>query len=88
MPTINLRVPHRRPRCPSESKRERAFIAPYWVNYHVDHHLLFYVPCYNLPTVQRRLKRKGVFPQMLSAKSYFEVLRLASSKPDKAAVAA
>ena len=22
---------------------ERAFVAPYWVNYHVDHHLLFYV---------------------------------------------
>jgi fatty acid desaturase len=24
---------------------ERIFIAPYFVNYHLEHHLLFYVPC-------------------------------------------
>jgi fatty acid desaturase len=47
-----------------------------------------HVPCYHLPKAQRLLKQKGVFPQMLSAKSYLEVLRLASSKPEKAAVAA
>ena len=34
---------------------ERAFIAPYYVNYHLEHHLLFYVPCYNLPRVHRIL---------------------------------
>lgn len=34
---------------------ERLFIAPYYVNYHLEHHLLFYVPCYNLPKVHRRL---------------------------------
>ena len=28
---------------------ERALIAPYFVNYHLEHHLLYYVPCYNLP---------------------------------------
>ncbi|MBZ0217732.1 MAG: fatty acid desaturase family protein, partial [Fimbriimonadaceae bacterium] len=26
----------------------RVFVAPYWVNYHVEHHLLMWVPCYNL----------------------------------------
>ncbi len=31
----------------------RALVAPYWVNYHVDHHLLFYVPCYNLQAARR-----------------------------------
>ena len=30
---------------------ERLFIAPYYVNYHLEHHLLFYIPCYNLPRV-------------------------------------
>ena len=34
---------------------ERLFIAPYYVNYHLEHHLLFYVPCYNLPKVHRLL---------------------------------
>ena len=29
---------------------ERIFIAPYCVNYHLEHHLLFYVPCYNCRT--------------------------------------
>ena len=67
---------------------ERAFLAPYWVNYHCEHHMFMHVPCYHLPTVQRLLKQKGVFPGMLSAKSYFEVLQLASSKPEKAAAIA
>ena len=39
---------------------ERLFIAPYYVNYHLEHHLLFYVPCYNLPRVHRILCRKPV----------------------------
>ena len=34
---------------------ERLFIAPYYVNYHLEHHLLFYIPCYNLPRVHRIL---------------------------------
>ena len=34
---------------------ERALVAPYWVNYHLEHHLFFYVPCYNLPKLHRIL---------------------------------
>jgi fatty acid desaturase len=80
--------PLRHARSTHASFLERAFLAPYWVNYHCEHHMFMHVPCYHLPTVQRLLKQKGVFPQMLSAPSYFEVLRLASSKPEKVAVAA
>lgn len=80
--------PLRHARSTHASFLERSFLAPYWVNYHCEHHMFMHVPCYRLPTVQRLLKAKGVFPQMLSAKSYFEVLRLASSKPDRVAVAA
>jgi fatty acid desaturase len=61
---------------------ERALFAPYWVNYHVDHHLLFYVPCYNLPALHALLLQKGFAPKMEIRQTYAEVLRLATSKPE------
>ena len=60
---------------------ERVFLAPYWVNYHCEHHMFMHVPCYNLPAAHRLLKAKGVLPGMLTSPSYLDVLRLASSKP-------
>lgn len=60
---------------------ERIFLAPYWVNYHCEHHMFMHVPCYNLPRVHRLLNAKGVTPKMLTAPSYLEVLRMASSRP-------
>lgn len=60
---------------------ERAFLAPYYVNYHCEHHMFMHVPCYNLPRTHRLLKAKGVLPGMLTASGYLEILRLASSKP-------
>lgn len=66
---------------------ERAFLAPYWVNYHCEHHMFMHVPCYNLPTVRRHLQRTGVTQRMLSAPGYVHVLKLASGKPDRVAVA-
>jgi len=67
---------------------ERAFLAPYWVNYHCEHHMFMHVPCYNLPKVRRHLERRGVTERMLSAPGYVDVLKLASSRPDATAVAA
>ncbi|MDE3116916.1 MAG: fatty acid desaturase, partial [Pseudomonadota bacterium] len=67
---------------------ERALFAPYWVNYHVDHHLLFYVPCYNLPKLHAMLLEKGLGPKMEIRQTYAEVLSLAASKPERAAQAA
>ncbi len=60
---------------------ERMFLAPYWVNYHCDHHMFMHVPCYNLPRLHRRLRQKGVTERMLTAPGYWDVLRQASSKP-------
>lgn len=60
---------------------ERALLAPYYVNYHCEHHMFMHVPCYNLPRTHRLLTAKGVMPGMLTAKSYLEVLRLAAGKP-------
>ena len=61
---------------------ERAFIAPYWVNYHVDHHMLFYVPCFNLPKLHALLLAKGYGPRMEIQPNYPTMLRLAISKPE------
>jgi fatty acid desaturase len=62
---------------------ERLFIAPYYVNYHLEHHLLFYVPCYNLPRVHRILSESRLGPRMEVQPSYAAVLRLATSRPDQ-----
>ncbi|HEY1612969.1 MAG TPA: fatty acid desaturase family protein [Rhizomicrobium sp.] len=60
---------------------ERALVAPYWVNYHVDHHLLMYVPCFNLPKLHTLLLAKGFGPKMETEKNYAALLRRAASKP-------
>ncbi len=64
---------------------ERALVAPYWVNYHVDHHVLFYVPCYNLPKLHALLLAKGYGPRMEIQPDYRSILKLATSKPEFAA---
>jgi fatty acid desaturase len=62
---------------------ERIFIAPYFVNYHLEHHLLFYVPCYNLPKVHAILMRGPHAARMEVRQGYLSVLRLATAKPDR-----
>jgi fatty acid desaturase len=57
----------------------RAFLAPYFVNYHVEHHMMIYVPCYNLPVAHELLRRQGWHDKMTIAQGYGEVIRLATS---------
>jgi fatty acid desaturase len=60
---------------------ERLLIAPYYVNYHCEHHMFMHVPCYNLPKAHRILARKGYAERMLiEPKGYRQVLALASSR--------
>jgi fatty acid desaturase len=61
---------------------ERLFIAPYYVNYHLEHHLLFYVPCYNLPRVHRILSESRYADRMEVQPNYATVMRLATAKPN------
>ena len=56
---------------------ERAFIAPYFVNYHLEHHLVVNAPCYRLPQAHRWLLRKGMADRMEVRTGYRDVLRLA-----------
>ncbi|MFZ5739005.1 MAG: fatty acid desaturase family protein [Pseudomonadota bacterium] len=60
---------------------ERALIAPYWVNYHAEHHLFMYLPCYNLPEAHRLLRDKGLIGRVTVAPSYPDVLKLATTRP-------
>ena len=60
---------------------ERALVAPYFVNYHLEHHLLYYVPCYNLPRLHAILMRGTHAVRMEVQPNYLSVLRLATAKP-------
>jgi fatty acid desaturase len=58
---------------------ERLLIAPYWVNYHAEHHLFMYLPCYRLPEAHRLLIEKGLIQRMEVRPGYLDVMRLATS---------
>jgi fatty acid desaturase len=72
--------PLRNARTTYASLWERALFAPYWVNYHVDHHLLMYVPCFNLPKLHALLLAKGKRDRMELKNGYAAILLLATSK--------
>jgi len=55
-------------------------IAPYWVNYHAEHHLFMYLPCYRLPAAHRLLAEKGLIRRMEVRPGYLDVMRLATSR--------
>jgi fatty acid desaturase len=57
---------------------ERALIAPYFVNYHCEHHMFMHVPCWNLPRIRHLLGAKGVLPRMEGARGYLSVLKAAT----------
>ncbi|MEM7523373.1 MAG: fatty acid desaturase family protein [Pseudomonadota bacterium] len=56
-------------------------LAPYWVNYHLEHHMVMHVPCRSLPKMHALLIEKGHGPRMEIGRSYWDVLRIASSRP-------
>ncbi|HZQ00467.1 MAG TPA: fatty acid desaturase family protein [Reyranella sp.] len=57
----------------------RLLVAPYWVNYHLEHHLFMFVPCWRLPAAHRAMLANGRRGQMEVQPSYAAVLRLAAS---------
>ena len=52
----------------------RATVAPYWVNYHSEHHLFMGVPCYHLAATHRLLGSGGYHPKMTLSPHYRDVL--------------
>lgn len=57
---------------------ERWLLAPYWVNYHCEHHLFTQVPCWNLPHAHALLRRQGTTARMALQPGYLAMLRLAT----------
>ncbi len=57
----------------------RIFIAPYWVNYHVEYHAYMFVPYWQLKSLHAQMIQEGHQPNMEIKKSYFDVLRTATS---------
>ncbi|HYN60441.1 MAG TPA: fatty acid desaturase family protein [Rubrivivax sp.] len=58
---------------------ERALLAPYRVNYHLEHHLFTQVPCWQLPRSHALLRQRGVTAHMEVQPGYARVLRLATA---------
>lgn len=59
----------------------RATVAPYYVNYHSEHHLFMAVPCYRLPQVHAALGVAGKYPAMNLSPDYLSLLRQVTSQP-------
>jgi fatty acid desaturase len=60
---------------------EKVFLAPFGINYHLEHHLLMSVPWYHVARMHALLEERGYLDGALVARDgYLGVLRLASSK--------
>jgi fatty acid desaturase len=60
---------------------ERTTVAPYWVNFHSEHHLFMGVPCYHLPTAHALLGKNGYHRRMMIEPDYRAVLRRVTTSP-------
>ena len=50
-------------------------VAPYNVNYHLEHHLLMTVPYHRLPRMHRMLVARGALDEAHVAQNYREIFR-------------
>ena len=75
---VNQADPLRQARTTHANALERIVVAPYWVNYHCEHHLFTSVPCWNLPRAHALLARRGVTAAMEIQPGYLAMLKLAT----------
>jgi fatty acid desaturase len=54
---------------------ERSLVAPYFMNYHAEHHLLPSVPAPRLAEFQRRISETSDIPPVLVRRSYADAIR-------------
>ena len=54
---------------------ERIFVAPYYVNYHLEHHLFMFVPCYKLKSAHQMLIDKNYKNRMEIKYGYIALLK-------------
>ncbi len=70
--------PFRHARTTLVSVLERVFFAPYWVNFHSEHHLMMSLPCWSLPKAHRQLLEQGFNQHMVFERGYLQVARAVS----------
>lgn len=58
---------------------ERLTFAPYFVNYHIEHHMLPFVPCYRLREVHKLMLARGYGDEMEIRQGYWDVVKLNAS---------
>lgn len=76
--------PYRQARTTRASWWEGLLIAPYWVNYHAEHHMFMHLPYYRLGEAHEALRRASVTDRMDVAEGYLPVLKLAASRQEPA----
>jgi len=74
----NQADPLRQARTTHASWLARALVAPYWVNYHCEHHMFTQLPCWQLPRAHALLKDQGTTQRMALQPGYRAMLRLAT----------
>jgi fatty acid desaturase len=67
--------PFRNTRTTAAGLLARLTVAPFRVNYHLEHHLLVAVPWHKLPETHRLLARRGALEDAMLAPSYAAVVR-------------
>lgn len=77
--TKNQPDPLRQARTTQANLLERILVAPYWVNYHCEHHMFTSVPCWNLARAHQMLQSRGATSAMEVQASYLTVLSLATA---------
>ena len=75
--------PLRNTRTTLANRIERLFLAPYYVNYHLEHHLFFYVPAYHLPKLHKWLMQGQYRERLEVERGYYGVLQKATSQPSE-----
>lgn len=58
---------------------ERIFLAPYWVNFHVEHHAYMFVPCFRLKALHETMIKNGHSDEMELRSHYTSIVKLAAS---------
>jgi fatty acid desaturase len=71
--------PLRQARTTTAGWLERALLAPYWVNYHAEHHMFTAIPCWQLPQAHAVLAQRGVTARMELQSGYLGLLRRATA---------
>ncbi len=77
--TKNQPDPLRQARTTQANLLERILVAPYWVNYHCEHHMFTSVPCWNLARAHEMLQSRGATSAMEVQAGYLTVLNLATT---------